>query len=177
MERRWRFNVILLRPWFSSINFIILINLLWVSCNRSDSTIQFTKIIQILTKFVRIFLSTIGRYSQSETLAYTIKNIYYWSAVKLENPSPSWILPRIWPKSDGIWNSFIFFWILFKEFDVKIPLSIQIRFTIHHAMPKNKQCIGSIVINFIGSKYGKCNNSDHLTPFCFTNYFCEVYEL
>ena len=32
-------------------------------------------------------------------------------------------------------------------------------------MPKNKQCIGSTVTNLTGSKYGKRNNSDHLTQF------------
>ena len=89
----------------------------------------------------------------------------------------TWIFPGIHPKSDGIWNSSIFFWTIFRVFVVKISSLTQIRLTIHFAMPKNKQCIGSTVTNLTGSKYGKRNNSDHLTPVCFTNRLRDASEL
>jgi hypothetical protein len=133
---------------------------------------------QILTKWVRISLSTaVGRWSQSATVAYIVIKILYWSAVKFENPSPQWIFPGIRPKSAGTWNLFIVFCIIMREFCDKISSLTQIVFTIHFAMPKNRQCIGSTVINRIGSKYDNLNNSDHLTLVCFTNYFLTESEL
>ncbi len=164
-------------PWFSSINFTILINLWWASHIRSDSIIWLTKIRQILKKCVEIFLFTIEKYSHSDIVAYIVKNIHYWSAVKLKNPFLLWIFPGIRPKSNKIWNLFIFFWILFREFDVKIPLSIQICFTNYLAIPKNKQCIRSIMMNLIGLKYDNHSNSNYLTPICFMKHFCKASEL
>ena len=128
-------------------------------------------------KCVRIFLFIIGRCSYSNIVAYIVKNIRHWLAVKLKNPSLPWIFPEIQPKSNRIWNSFIFFWILFREFDVKIPSSIQIRFTNHLVISKNKQYIRSIIMNLIRSKYGNRSNSDYLTLICFTKHFCEASEL
>ncbi|CAG8763199.1 485_t:CDS:2, partial [Rhizophagus irregularis] len=59
----------------------------------------------------------------------------------------------------------------------KIPSSTQILFTIHLAMPRNKQYIGSTTMNLIGSKYDNRNNSDHLTPVSFVKHFREALEL
>jgi hypothetical protein len=68
------------------------------------SIIRFTNIEHILTKLLRIFLSTAERWSQSDTVAYIAKNIHHWSAVKLEKPSPQSTFPGIRPTSAGIWN-------------------------------------------------------------------------
>src|SRR6185295_1408690 len=51
-----------------------------------------------------------------------------------------------------------------KDCWVNIPSSTQIRFTIHLAIPRNRQCIRLTIKNRIGSKYGSRSNSDHLTP-------------
>src|ERR1043166_4404409 len=50
---------------------------------------------------------------------------------------------------------------------VNIPSLTQIRFTIHLAIPRNRQCIRSTIKNRIESKYGSRSNSDHLTPVSF----------
>src|SRR3954447_8666057 len=87
----------------------ILINLRCASFKESVSTIRFTKIKHILTKWLRIFRSLLDRWSQHETVAYIVKNIRHWSAVKLEKLSPQSTFPGIRLKSNGTLNSFIFF--------------------------------------------------------------------
>src|SRR5581483_5895012 len=83
--------------------------------------------------------------------------------MKLENPSPYLILPGILPKSAGIWNSFIFFWIDFRSSCSSTFSFTYSFFTIHLAIPKKRQYMGSITTNRIGSKYGNRNSLDHLT--------------
>ena len=57
-----------------------------------------------------------------------------------------------------------------------MPSSIQIRLTIHLAIPKKRQCIGSTITCRIGLKYDKRSNSDHLTLLSLTKFFLAASE-
>lgn len=96
-------------------------------------------------------------------VAYTRMKVFHWSAVNPEKPSPIAILIGILPMSDGNFILLARSCIVVKCFGVKRPSSIHNRITIHLAMPKNRQCIGSTIRNWTGSKYGSRYISDHRT--------------
>src|ERR1043166_8220701 len=80
--------------------------------------------------------------------------VFHWSAVNPENPSPVAILFGILPISDGTFILLARSCMISKCFVVNRFSSIHNWVTIHLAIPKNRQCIGSTIRNFVGSKYG-----------------------
>src|SRR5207245_11057284 len=89
--------------------------------------------------------------------------VFHWSAVNPENPSPVAILFGILPISDGTFILLARSCMISKCFIVNRFSSIHNWVTIHLAIPKNRQCIGSTIRNFVGLKYGSRYISDQRT--------------
>src|SRR5437764_14957995 len=71
--------------------------------------------------------------------------VFHWSAVNPENPSPVAILFGILPISDGTFILLARSCIISKCFVINQFSSIHNWVTIHLAIPKNRQCIGSTI--------------------------------
>src|SRR5438067_11985896 len=97
--------------------------------------------------------------------------VFHWSAVNPENPSPVAILFGILLISDGTFILLVHSCMISKCFVVNRFSSIHNRVTIHLAIPKNRQCIGSTIRNFVGSKYGSRYISDYLRDMIFSCIF------
>src|SRR6185437_11635212 len=87
--------------------------------------------------------------------------VFHWSAVNPENPSPVAILFGILLISDGTFILLARSCMISKCFVVNRFSSIHNWVTIHLAIPKNRQCIGSTIRNFVGSK---CSIKESLDP-------------
>src|SRR5256885_2101153 len=98
-----------------------------------------------------MFLSSSLSRSQVIVVAYIRMKVFHWSAVNPENPSPVAILFGILPISDGTFILLARSCMISKCFVVNRFSSIHNRVTIHLAIPKNRQCIGSTIRNFVGS--------------------------
>src|SRR5213592_3262723 len=97
--------------------------------------------------------------------------VFHWLAVNLKNLSPVAILFGILPISDGTFILLARSCMISKCFIVNRFSSIHNRVTIHLAIPKNRQCIGSTIRNFVGSKYGSRYISDQQTKVSETYFF------
>ena len=60
---------------------------------------------------------------------------------------------------DGAFMLSIRFWIDFKSAGFNVLFGSQTFFTICLAVPKNKLCMGSIIVHLIQSKYSNCISS------------------
>src|SRR5439155_2732665 len=89
--------------------------------------------------------------------------VFYWSAVNPENPSLVAILFGILLISDGTFILLARSCMISKCFVINRFFSIHNRVTIYLAIPKNRQCIGSTIRNFVRSKYGSRYISDQRT--------------
>src|SRR5256714_505212 len=98
--------------------------------------------------------------------------VFHWLAVNPENPSPVAILFGILPISDGTFILLAHSCMISKCFVVNRFSSIHNRVTIHLTIPKNRQCIGSTIRNFVGSKYESRYISDQRTKVSETIFSC-----
>ena len=117
----------------------------------------------MLVQIRQYFLSSSLSRSQVIVVAYIRMKVFHWLAVNPENPLPVAILFGILPISDGTFILLTRSCLISKCFVVNRFSSIHNRVPIHLAAPKNRQCIGSTIRNFVGSKYGSRYISDQRT--------------
>jgi len=162
-KQRCIFGVIFFCPYCFSTSFTIDKRHWYASFSPDLEIIRHTRILHARTKYDNIFLSSSLIRSQVIVVAYIRMKVFHWSAVNPENPSPVAILFGILPISDGTFILLARSCIIAKFFIVNRFSSIHNRVTIHFAMPKNRQCMGSTIRNWVGSKYGSRYISDYRT--------------
>lgn len=143
-----------------------------ISCSANSKSDDlrnlFVRIATTLTKVRHICCTSWGIRSFKATDEYMSTQFFHWSAVKLANWLP--ILRGIRPTEEGTFIDvisccMIFASSWFSKFFLKSNLVNLF------AMPRKRQCIGSIVWCVTGWKYFSSYNALHLTPYSFSSSF------
>lgn len=134
---------------------------LWASSTSSYVIDGLTSRRQALTNFIQLRKCCSGRWCFKTNGEYTIHHDRHWSAFMYGNCEANFVIQiRI---SRGRHDS-ICQWLHFFEFFTSSSARSVHTDTTRWAVPKNKLCIGSIIVEVTGPKYSRRWSSDHLVP-------------